>query len=99
MSASHFDSRLTLPDSLAEQLLALRRRVWKIKSIEAAAGAVFGMAVGYLSVYGRDRLVDTPMGVRLAIFLTSLVGCAIVPDHLHQWIWRQRTLDQLARLI
>jgi len=92
-------SKLQLPGSLESQLLEFRRRVWTIKSIEAACGAVFGVVLGYLAVYVLDRLVDTPAAARLAIFCTALIGCAIAPLYLHKWIWRQRTLDQLARLI
>jgi len=90
---------LKLPSALEAQLLEFRRRVWTIKSLEAAGGAVCGVVLGYLAVYALDRLVDTPAAVRLAIFCAALVGCAIAPLYLHQWIWRQRTLDQLARLI
>src|SRR4029079_2462362 len=43
--------------------------------------------------------IDTPSTTRLAIFVLALVGCAIAPLYLHKWIWRQRTLDQLARLL
>src|SRR4029079_18527783 len=43
--------------------------------------------------------IDTPSTTRLAIFVLALVGCAIAPLYLHKWIWRQRTLDQLARLV
>ncbi len=91
--------KLQLPSSLEAQLLEFRRRVWTIKSIEAAGGAIFGVGVGYLAVYALDRLVDTPAAARLAIFFAALVGCAIAPLYLHKWLWRQRTLDQLARLI
>src|SRR5688500_10739927 len=91
--------KLQLPQSLETQLLEFRRRVWTVKSIGAAGGAIFGVGVGYLTVYALDRLVDTPAAARLAICLAALVGCAIAPLYLHKWLWRQRTLDQLARLI
>src|SRR5437588_6992052 len=99
MSASPSRTVLQLPISLEEQLHEFRRRVWTIKSIEAAGGAIFGVVLGYLLVYALDRIVDTPAALRLAIFLVALMGCAIAPLYLHRWIWRQRTLDQLARLL
>ncbi len=99
MSTTQPSSPLQLPHSLETQLLEFRRRVWTIKSIEAAGGAVCGVVLGYLAVYLLDRLIDTPAAVRLGIFLAALIGCAIAPLYLHKWIWRQRTLDQLARLI
>jgi hypothetical protein len=90
---------LKLPEALEAQLHEFRRRVWTIKSIEAAGGAICGVAVGYLAVYALDRVVDTSAAVRMAIFLLAFLGCAIAPLYLHKWIWRQRTLDQIARLL
>ena len=97
MSTTH--TKLVLPSSLEAQLHEFRRRVWTIKAIEAAGGAICGVVLGYLAVYALDRLVDTPAAVRLTIFLAALAGCAVVPLYLHRWIWQQRTLDQLARLL
>src|SRR5438093_2717019 len=99
MSAPGPRTALQLPKSLEAQLLEFRRRVWTIKSIEAAGGAVFGVVLGYLAVYVLDRTLDTPAALRLAIFLLAMIGCAALPLYFHRWIWRQRTLDQLARLI
>jgi hypothetical protein len=99
MSTTQPQATLKLPTSLEAQLHEFRRRVWTIKSIEAAGGAICGVVLGYLAVYALDRVVDTPAAVRLAIFLLALVGCAVAPLYLHKWIWRQRTLDQLAKLL
>src|SRR5436305_3248728 len=99
MSASNARTALQLPKSLEAQLLEFRRRVWTTKSIEAAGGAVFGVMLGYLTVYVLDRTLDTPASLRLAIFLLAMLGCAMLPLYFHRWIWRRRTLDQLARLI
>ena len=99
MSASETKPRLQLPGSLETQLHEFRRRVWTIKSLEAAGGAICGLIAGYLAVYLLDRIIDTPAAARWGIFLTALIGCAIAPLYLHKWIWRQRTLDQLARLL
>lgn len=99
MNAPAQNTRLELPDSLATQLREFRRRVWMIKSLEAAGGAICGVVVGYLAVYLLDRVIDTPAAARWAIFLTALIGCAVAPLYLHKWIWQQRTFDQLARLL
>ena len=99
MSAAESRKVLQLPSSLEQQLLEFRRRVWLIKSIEAVGGAVFGVVVGYLAVYCLDRLVDTPAAARLVIFLTAMIGCALLPVYFHRWIWRMRTLDNIARLV
>jgi hypothetical protein len=80
-------------------MFEFRRRVWAIKLMEAGCGAVFGVLLAYLVTFVLDRLWDTPAGVRTGIFVAALVGCAIVPVALHRWIWRQRRLEQLARLL
>ena len=90
---------LKLPESLQTQLRAFRRRVWTIKSIEAACGAIFGVVLSYLAVFALDRVIDTPSSVRMAIFLVAVSVCAFVPVYLHRWIWRHRRLEQLARLV
>ena len=99
MSVSQPHTGLNLPSSLKTQLNDFRRRVWTIKSIEAACGALFGVFVSYLLVFGLDRVIDTPAWARLAIFLVAVAGCAYVPVYLHRWIWCHRRLEQLARLI
>src|SRR4051794_8128306 len=99
MFLSSQQRRLELPASLQEQMCAFRRRVWVVKSIEAAAGAAFGVLVAYLATFLLDRFFDTLAGVRLGIFAAAALGCALVPLALHRWIWRQRRLEQLARLL
>src|SRR5207253_1970832 len=99
MFRSSQQRRLELPESLRTQMFAFRRRVWAIKLMEAGCGAVFGVLVAYLATFILDRVWDTPGGVRTGIFVSALVGCAIVPLALHRWMWRQRRLEQLARLL
>ena len=99
MSVSQPNAGLKLPSSLKIQLDEFRRRVWTIKSIEAACGALFGVFVSYLIVFGLDRVMDTPAAARTAIFLVAVAGCAYVPIYLHRWIWCHRRLEQLARLL
>lgn len=91
--------RLELPESLRTKMFAFRRRVWTVKLIEATCGAIFGVLLAYLVTFALDRRGDTSAGVRLGIFVSALLGCAIVPLALHRWIWRQRRLEQLARLL
>ena len=80
-------------------MFAFRRRVWAIKLMEAGCGAAFGVLAAYLAMFFLDRVWDTPSSVRLGIFASALVACALVPLALHRWIWRQRRLEQLARLL
>lgn len=97
MSLAHH--RLTLPESLQTQLLDFRRRVWTVKLVEAVCGAVIGILLAFLATFVLDRVFDTPWEVRLGIFVTAMVGCGLIPLALHRWIWRQRKLEQLARLL
>jgi hypothetical protein len=99
MLVSSQPHRLELPESLRTQLFAFRRRVWAIKLTEAGCGAAFGVLVAYLVTFLLDRVWDTPVGVRSGIFVSALLVCALVPLALHRWIWRQRRLEQLARLL
>lgn len=88
-----------LPADLEGRLYAFRGQVWRIKLLEAVAGAVVGVLVGYLVVLVLDRLMETPRGLRLAILAGAAAACGVVPVALHRWIWRHRRLEQLARLI
>lgn len=99
MSVEQPKVELKLPESLQTQLQEFRRRVWTIKSIEAACGAIFGVLVSYLAVFLLDRVMDTPGPARLVIFLIAAGVCAFVPVYLHRWIWCHRRFEQLARLI
>ncbi len=99
MNTTHTKEPLQLPISLEEQLLGFRRRVWTVKMAEATGVAVFALAGAFLCVFVMDRLWDTPRWLRLGVFLTALLSCAIVPLFIYYWIWCQRQLDQLARLL
>jgi hypothetical protein len=99
MNLASKQHRLELPNSLRVQMLAFRRRVWTVKLIEAVCGAAFGILASFLMMFVLDRVWDTPTGVRLAIFVVAMLGCGLVPLTLHRWIWRQRQLEQLARLL
>jgi hypothetical protein len=99
MSVAQVRDPLGLPAGLQAQLREFRRRVWTIKSAEAAAAAACVVTLAFLLVFALDRLGDTPRWVRLGVWAAAICGCAIVPLQLHRWIWRQRRLEQLARLL
>jgi hypothetical protein len=99
MSLAQTHELLRLPATLEIQLHEFRRRVWSIKTIEAVCAAVFGVMVAFLVTFAFDRAWDTPVWVRLGLLAAAGVGCAIIPYALHRWIWRNRHLEQLARLL
>ncbi|TWU17922.1 DUF2157 domain-containing protein [Allorhodopirellula heiligendammensis] len=98
LSSPHHGS-LRVPDSLHQQLLGYRRHVWRIKILEAAAIAVFGLAAAFLIVYGWDRLADTPRMMRTGLLMAAVALMAIVPWFVYRWVWRHRGLEPLARLL
>ena len=90
---------LALPEGLRQQLGAFRRTVWMIKAIEAVCGALFGVLVAWLVLFLLDRVSDTPAAVRWMLLAAAVASCAAIPVAFHRWIWSQRGLDRLARLI
>ncbi|SVD68178.1 uncharacterized protein METZ01_LOCUS421032, partial [marine metagenome] len=50
--------------------------------------------------FGLDRIWDTPSAARWTILCAGSIGLGIfLPLKLHRWIWRQRKLEQVARLL
>jgi hypothetical protein len=99
MSLVQSHSQLELPDSLQAQLHAFRRRVWAIKIAEAVCAAGFGILVAFLLMFAVDRIWETPNWVRVVLFVVAAVGCANLPRALYRWVWLNRQLEQLARLL
>ena len=91
--------RLTLPESLRLQMLRFRGHLWRVKSMEAVAGAIAGVAAAFLASYACDRLFDTPAALRGLLLAAAAAGCAMIPVALHRWVYRRRHLEQLARLL
>ncbi|QDV24899.1 hypothetical protein [Aureliella helgolandensis] len=91
--------RLVVPQSLQAQLSEFRRRVWRSKLGEAIVLGLVAVLLAFLTVYTCDRLLDTPRSARTAIFLIALAAWIAVPWALHRWIWKHRSLEQLARLL
>ena len=99
MSVAQVREPLRLPATLETQMRGFRRRVWTIKTAEAAAAAVCVVMLAFLCSFALDRLWDTPSWLRFSVWAAAMCGCAAVPFQLHRWIWRQRRLEQLARLL
>jgi len=93
-------SKLELPIGIETKLRAFQRQVWVIKLIEGLGGALFGLLLSYLLVFGLDRWFDTSAWVRGGILVAGVLGLAVwFPWVCHRWIWRSRRLEQVARLL
>ena len=91
---------LPLPPVLSSKLSEFRRRVWVVKLAEGILAAVFGLAISYLLVLGLDRFFDTPAWLRgLFLIAGALVPGLGLPLKWHKWVWRQRRLEDAARLL
>jgi hypothetical protein len=98
-TASPPEGWIALPPDLVRRLGAFRRRVRRIKLFEAACAALCGVAVGFLALFLLDRVSDTPAWARGLLFTAAIVACGAIPWAWHRWVWRQRSLEQVARLI
>ncbi len=89
-----------LPPILESKLSDFRRRVWIVKLAEGLLAACFGIALSYVLVFALDRFMETPAWLR-GVLLAS--GAAVlgfgVPLKWHRWVWRQRRLEDAARLL
>ncbi len=99
MSIAQVHNGPTLPESLREQLLGFRRRLWLVKTAEALGIACCSLLLAYLAVFALDRLFDVPGWLRGALLLFACVAACAVPVYAYRWIWRRRQLSQLARLL
>src|SRR4029079_7586199 len=99
MSSVPSQFRLQVPATLKTQLLDFRRKVWTTKMVEAASIAIFFIAVGFLAVFVADRLTNTPVWLRATALFVAIAGCMVAPIYLYRWIWRDRQLENLARLL
>jgi len=89
-----------LPPVLETKLADFRRRVWVVKLAEGALFAVFGIALSYLVVFVLDRFFETPGWVRLSLLLAGGATLGLgLPLKWHRWVWRQRRLEDAARLL
>ncbi len=94
------ENAVNLPPRMEKALEQYKKRVWIIKLAEGTLAAIFGLIISYLIVFGLDRMFDTPGLVRALILLIGMVGMVVfLPLKYYKWVWRNRTLDGIARLL
>jgi hypothetical protein len=92
--------KTTLPPELEAKLADFRRRVWIVKLAEGVLAALFGLALSYLLVFVLDRFCETPAWLRFCILLAGAATLGLgLPLKWHRWVWRQRQLEDVARLL
>ncbi len=89
-----------LPPVLEAKLVDFRRRVWVLKLTEGLFAAVFGIALSYLVVFVLDRFLETSAWLRLVLLISGATTLGLgLPLKWHSWVWRQRRLEDAARLL
>ena len=92
--------KTTLPPDLEAKLADFRQRVWIIKLAEGVLAALFGLALSYLAVFILDRFFETPAWLRFCLLLAGAATLGLgLPLKWHRWVWRQRRLEDVARLL
>jgi hypothetical protein len=100
MKIEHGGMQFHLPGDLRDKLVRYRQRVWTVKTVEAVGALVVMSVVCYLAVFVADRLGETPAWLRALCFGVPLAGLLLfLPWKLYRWIWGNRQLTQLARLL
>jgi hypothetical protein len=94
------NGHLPLPPVLSSKLSDFRRRVWLVKLTEGLLAALTGLALSYLVVLVLDRFMETPPWLRGTLLaLGAAVPGIGLPLQWHRWVWRQRRLEDAARLL
>lgn len=100
MSSSSNGNHLELPSGVSQRLEEFRRHVRTVKLAEGCLAALFGLLLSWLAVFVLDRLFETPAAVRGGILIAGSVGLGLfLPLKWHRWVWRQRQLEHVARLL
>ena len=89
-----------LPVILESKLADFRKRVWIVKLTEGLLAAAFGIVFSYILVFALDRVMETPMWLRATLLIAGAAVLGLgLPLKWHRWVWRQRSLEDAARLL
>lgn len=99
-SARPTDGDLPIPTRLQHKLEDFQERLWSIKMAEGALAGVVGLGLSYLFVFVLDRFIDTPAVLRFLVLTAGFAAAAFgLPSRWKRWVWKQRSLEQLSRLL
>src|SRR4051794_29176924 len=89
-----------LPPILESKLADFRKRVWLVKLLEGLLAGGFWFALSYVLVFALDRIMETPAWLRMALLIAGAAAPGLgLPLKWHRWVWRQRRLEDAARLL
>lgn len=89
-----------IPESLRRLLAHYRAQLWRMRVAEGVLAGVAGLLLSLVLVALLDRLMVTPVWLRLLLLLLGASLFAVfVPLWLRRWIWGHREERALARLI
>jgi hypothetical protein len=89
-----------LPAILESKLADFRKRVWIVKLTEGLLAAAFGIVLSYMLVFALDRVMETPVWLRASLLVGGALTLGLgLPLKWHRWVWRQRSLEDAARLL
>ncbi len=92
--------KTALPVILESKLADFRKRVWIVKLTEGLLAAAFGIVFSYLLVFALDRVMETPAWLRATLLISGAAVLGLgLPLKWHRWVWRQRSLEDAARLL
>ncbi len=92
--------KTALPPILESKLADFRRRVWVVKVLEGILAGLVGLLGSWLVLFVLDRVMETPSWMRWTLMLggSAVLGLGL-PLKWHRWVWRQRQLEDAARLL
>ena len=91
---------IEIPPVLQSKLEEFRSRLWSVKIGEGAFAGIAGLILSFLFVFALDRFFDTPTWLRwMILFLGFSVPAVGIPIRYHRWVWRKRSLGQIARVL
>ena len=94
------EGNVHLPQKLKDKLRNFRGKARSVKIIECLLASVFGLLFSFSVLYGLDRLMDTPVPMRLALLVVGTTGLTLyLPRQIHKWVWSLRKDTQAARVI
>ena len=89
-----------LPEGLRRQFEKVEQRLWRVETTTAVCGIAASLLFSWLAVFVSDRLWETPVWLRVFIFLCGLGGAAAaILAWARHWVWRRRDMRALATLV